>query len=103
MINWEVILWCFITIGFMLICFLIIYYIVSAKSIKKRRTDLVGTLDSLKPGKDVLFAGGIKGKILKVGEEYLEIEVAKGVELTVNKLSVSQVLKKGKSVPSKTK
>ena len=98
MLDWNTILWCCLTIAFLIICFLIIYYIVSARMMKKRREELVKTLAKMKPGKDVLFAGGIKGKIIKAGEEYLDVEVAKGVQITISKLSVNQVLEKGKSL-----
>ena len=36
---------------------------------------MIERLDSMKVGKEVLFSGGIKGKITKVGEEYLNVEV----------------------------
>lgn len=96
-IDWNAILWCCVTIAFLIICFLVIYYVVSARMMKKRRADLVQMLDSIKPGKDILFAGGIKGKVIKAGEEYLVVEVSKGVELTISRLSVNQVLEKGKT------
>lgn len=95
-IDWNVILWCCITIGFIIISFLIIYYIVSARMLKKRRQELVKKLEDMKAGKEILFAGGIKGKIIKAGKEDLIVEVAKGMELTISKLAVNQVLKKGK-------
>lgn len=99
--EWNIILWSLVTFGFLVVCFLIIYYIISARSIKKRRTQLVETLDSLKPGKDVLFAGGIKGTIVKAGEEYLDVEISKGLTIKISRLSVNQVLTKGKSTSKK--
>ena len=96
MIDWHTILWCCITLGFLLICFLLIYYIVSARMMKKKREELKDQLNRMKPGKDILFAGGIRAK-----EEYLDVEVAKGIEITISRLAVNQVLEKKNS--SKTK
>lgn len=101
--EWNIILWCLITLGFLVVCFLILYYIISARSLKKRRADLINTLDSLKPGKDILFAGGIKGTIVKAGEEYLDVEIAKNMVITISRLSVSQILTKGKKHSENTK
>ena len=101
MIDWHTILWCCITLGFLLICFLLLYYIVSARMMKKKREELKDQLNRMKPGKDILFAGGIRGKIIRAKEEYLDVEVAKGIEITISRLAVNQVLEKRNS--SKTK
>ena len=63
---------------------------------------MIERLDSMKVGKEVLFSGGIKGKITKVGEEYLNVEVSKGVEFTISKLAVSEVLSNKKAKYLKT-
>lgn len=96
--DWNTIFWSSATMVAMIILFLIFYYIYSARAMKKSRLAMIERLDSMKPGKEVLFSGGIKGKINKVGEEYLTVEVSKGVEFTISKLAVSEVLsnKKGK-------
>lgn len=97
MIDWHTILWCCITLGFLLICFLLIYYIVSARMMKKKREELKDQLNRM----NILFAGGIRGKIIRAKEEYLDVEVAKGIEITISRLAVNQVLEKRNS--SKTK
>lgn len=95
--DWNTIFWSSFTIVVMVILFLIFYYIYSARTIKKSRKALVERLDSMKVGKEVLFSGGIKGKITKVGEEFLNVEVSKGVEFTISKLAVSEVLSNKKA------
>ena len=74
----------------------------SATEYKKwKREELKDQLNRMKPGKDILFAGGIRGKIIRAKEEYLDVEVAKGIEITISRLAVNQVLEKRNS--SKTK
>ena len=80
------------TVAVLVVLFFLVYYIVTAKNMKKRRAALIEHLDSMKAGKEVLFSGGIKGKILKAGDEYLTVEVSKGIELTISRLAVSEVL-----------
>lgn len=92
--NWEVILWTCITIGTLMLIFVGGYYFMSARMIKKRRADIVKIYDNLKVGKEVLFSGGIKGKIVGVHEEYLDVEVAKGTTITVSRYSVTEILEK---------
>lgn len=92
--NWEIILWCSFTIAFFLFVFLGFYFISSARMMKKRRGSLIELLDALKPGKSVICAGGLKGTIKKVGEEFMDVEIAKGITITVSNLSVSQIIEK---------
>lgn len=90
--NWEVIMWTCITIATLMFVVVIVYYVSSARMIKRRRTDIIKIYDELKIGREVLFSGGIKGKIVGVHDEFLDLEVSKGTTLTVSKYSVSEVL-----------
>ncbi len=49
-------------------------------------------IDALQPGKDVITAGGIKGEVVSVSDEYIVIRVDKGVRLTFTKDSIRKVL-----------
>lgn len=91
--NWEIIMYTCMTIAALLAIFVVVYYVSSARMIKKRRADIVSIYENLKVGKEVLFSGGIKGKIVGVRDDFLELEVSKGMVLTVSKYSVSEVLK----------
>ena len=43
----------------------------------------------------MVIGGGVLGRVAKLGETYLHVEVANGVELQVQRASVVQVLPKG--------
>jgi preprotein translocase subunit YajC len=52
-------------------------------------------VEALAKGDEVVTAGGMLGRVSKMGETYVHIEVANGVELQVQRSSVVQVLPKG--------
>jgi len=52
-------------------------------------------LEALAKGDEVVTQGGVIGRISKLGDTFLSIEVANGVELQVQRSAVSQVLPKG--------
>ena len=52
-------------------------------------------IDALAKGDEVVTAGGLLGKISKLGEGNLGIEIANGVEVLVQRTAVVQVLPKG--------
>ena len=49
-------------------------------------------MDSLKEGSEVVTVGGIKGTIVSVSEDYVEVRVDKGVKITFTKGAISRVL-----------
>jgi len=49
----------------------------------------------LAKGDEVVLASGMLGKITKLGDTYLDVEVASGVEVQFQRSSVLQVLPKG--------
>lgn len=89
----EIILWTCITQGTLVIAFLIIYYIISAKNLKKHRELMRELQESIKIGKKVLFSGGLCGRITSIKDEFLEVEIAKDIRVTVSRYGITEVLK----------
>ena len=52
-------------------------------------------IEALAKGDEVATAGGLLGRVTRLGDTYLGIEVASGVELQVQRSAVVQVLPKG--------
>ena len=52
-------------------------------------------VEALKVGDEVVASGGILGKITETGDTFLTVEVADGVQIKVQRGSVSSVLPKG--------
>ncbi len=72
-----------------LVVFGIIYFFM-VRPAKKRMAEYQKMLDSLKVGSRVL-AGGIYGTIKKINDKTIEMEIAKGVVVEVNKNAVANV------------
>jgi preprotein translocase subunit YajC len=52
-------------------------------------------VEALAKGDEVATSGGMLGKVTKLGDVYLGVEIANGVEVTVQRSAVVQVLPKG--------
>jgi preprotein translocase subunit YajC len=52
-------------------------------------------IDSLAKGDEIITAGGFLGKVSKMGDGYLSVELATGVEVQMQRSAVVQVLPKG--------
>ena len=52
-------------------------------------------LDALQKGDEVTTAGGVLGKVTKVGDAFVTLEVATGVEINVQKHTIQTLLPKG--------
>jgi preprotein translocase subunit YajC len=72
-----------------------VMYFVLIRPQQKRAKELKAMIDSVGKGDEVITAGGLLGKITKIGESYMSLEVAAGVELQVQRSAVVQVLPKG--------
>lgn len=78
--------------GLLLYCAAVfaIIYLFMVRPNKKRMAEYQKMLDSLKVGNRVM-AAGIYGTIKKINEKTIEVEVAKGVVIEVNKNAVAAV------------
>ena len=52
-------------------------------------------MDSIAIGDEIVTAGGIVGRITKLREGFVVLNIAEGVEMTLQKTSISAVLPKG--------
>ena len=52
-------------------------------------------IDALAKGDEIVSAGGVLGKVSKMGDSYLGLEIANGVEVQIQRSAVVQVLPKG--------
>lgn len=92
MINWEVVLWTCITVGVLVGIGAIILIFISARNVRKRSSELKDIHIELKAGMKIMFCGGVYGKVVKVGDETVEVEVAKNVVITISRYSIQGVV-----------
>ena len=82
--TWGMVLYCAAVIG--------VIYLLIVRPNKRRMAEYQKMLDSLKVGNRVL-AAGIYGTIKSIGETTIDVEIAKGVVVTVSKNAVANVEK----------
>lgn len=84
---------------------LIIFYLLLIRPQAKRAKEQKQMVEALQRGDEVITNGGILGQIINVSENYVVIEVAPTIEVTVLKSSVQTLLPKGtlKSIEPKGK
>ncbi len=69
-----------------------IYYIFSRKNMKHQQQYFEKLHAELQVGKRVVCANGLYGTVKKVDEEKVDVEIAKGVVITVSRFAISEVL-----------
>lgn len=91
-INWEVILWTCITLAVIMGVIGLILSIVSASNMKKRRKEIGDIHSTLTIGSRVMFAGGIYGKVVRLGdEEIIGVEIAPKTVIDISRFSIQAI------------
>ena len=78
-----------------IILMLVAFYFLLIRPQNKRAKDQREMLSKVAPGDEVATTGGILGKVVEVGDQFLTLEIASGVNIKLQKFQVSQVLPKG--------
>jgi preprotein translocase subunit YajC len=78
-----------------LVLMFVVLYFIMIRPQMKRQKEHKAMVEAIGKGDEVVIGGGVLGRVAKVGESYLHVEVASGVELQVQRASVVQVLPKG--------
>jgi preprotein translocase subunit YajC len=74
--------------------FVVLYFLMIRQQMKRAKEHRA-LVDSLQKGDEVVAAGGLLGRISRLSEGYVTLEVAEGVEINVQRPAVQLVLPKG--------
>ncbi len=74
---------------------LVVFYFLLIRPQNKRAKEQKEMISKVAAGDEVATAGGILGKVVEVGEQYLTLEIANGVSVKLQKFQIAQVLPKG--------
>ena len=78
-----------------LVLMFVVLYFVMIRPQMKRQKEHRAMIDAIAKGDEVATAGGIIGRVTRLSEGFLYIEIASGVEVQVQRSAVAQVLPKG--------
>lgn len=72
----------------MMVIIVAIFYFFMIRPQQKKQKEIQKAREALKTGDKVITAGGIYGKIKEIGDVYMLIEIANGVNIRIDKTSV---------------
>lgn len=78
-----------------LVGFMVLIWFLMIRPENKRRKSHQEMLSSLEIGDEVVTAGGILGKITKIGDQFLEVTLNDSMKVKVQVSAISNVLPKG--------
>ena len=78
----------------LILMFVVMYFLMIRPQQKKAREQRQ-MMDALARGDEIVTAGGILGRISKVSDTYITIEIATNTEIVVQKHAVTTLLPKG--------
>lgn len=74
--------------------FVLLYFMMIRPQMKRAKEHKTMT-DALQKGDEVVTSGGLLGKITKISDSYITLEIAAGIEINVQRPAVQTLLPKG--------
>jgi len=78
----------------LVIMFVALYFIMIRPQMKRQKEHRA-MIDALAKGDEIVTAGGLLGKVTRLSENTVHLDIANGVEVQVQRQAVTQVLPKG--------
>ena len=78
-----------------LVLIFVVFYFLLIRPQTKRAKEHRAMVAALETGAEVVTAGGILGKVVELGEQFVVVEIADGVKVKVQRHTITQVLPKG--------
>ncbi len=78
----------------LVVMFVILYFVMIRPQMKKAK-ETKAMLESLSKGDEVVTSGGIVGRITKLGDSFVQLELAERIEVQVQRAAITMVLPKG--------
>ena len=90
--NWNVVMLSCVTVIVMLGIFAISLSVISARNMKKNRQSMQELQNKIQIGARILFGGGIYGKIVKIKEDVIDVELSKGLVIQISRYGIQDVV-----------
>ena len=81
--------------AFLMVAMIALMYFMVIRPQSKKAKEHRELLSKLAVGNEVVTAGGILGRITEAGDTFITIEIAKGVEIKVQRYQVTQLMPNG--------
>jgi preprotein translocase subunit YajC len=78
----------------------VLFYFMLIRPQQKRAKEHQATLSNLKRGDNVVLSSGVLGKIVRVEDKEVGVEIAQGVTVKVMKGMITEVRAKGEPAPA---
>ncbi len=91
-INWEVILWTCVTLVVIMGVIGLVLVFISSRNMRQRRKSVGDIYTGLRIGSQVIFAGGIYGKVVGIEEETANVEVAKNTVIKISRYAIQSII-----------
>ena len=78
----------------LVLMFVVLYFVMIRPQMKKQKEHRT-MIEALAKGDEIVTVGGILGKVSKLGDNYVTLEIAANVEVQIQRSAVVQVLPKG--------
>ena len=78
----------------LLLMFVVLYFVMIRPQMKRQK-EHKAMIEALAKGDEIVTAGGVVGKVTKVSDGYVTVEVAEGTEIIMQKAAVTLLLPKG--------
>jgi len=83
-------------IGFLpIILMFVLLYFLMIRPQMKRSKEQKQMVEALQKGDEVITAGGVLGRITRIGDAYVSLEVAPNTEISIQRTAVQMLLPKG--------
>ena len=79
----------------MMVVFIAIFYFMLIRPQTKQAKEHKAMLESLSKGDEIVTSGGMLGRVNKIGDNFIAVEIAQNLEVKIQKQSVTTVLPKG--------
>jgi preprotein translocase subunit YajC len=79
----------------MMAVFVVIFYFLLIRPQQKKQKEHQAMLSKIAAGDEVVTGGGILGRVIEVGDNFITLEIADGVRVKVQRFQITSLVPKG--------
>jgi preprotein translocase subunit YajC len=79
----------------MMVAFVAIFYFLLIRPQQKKQKEHQAMLSKIAAGDEVVTAGGILGRVIEVGDNFITLEIADNVRIKVQRFQITTLVPKG--------